>query len=207
MVSYVTKINDNAFQYRYSLTSVVIPDSVTSIGAGAFKGCNIKDATIPAIACSYIKGSSLRTLVITSGDTIAKSALSNCTNLTSVVIGDSVTSIERMAFYGCTNLISLTIGNSVKTIGDYAFYGCSSLTSVVIPDYVTLIDEYAFYNCTSLTSVVIPDSVVTIDRYAFAYSSNLTIYCEVESKPNNWDSNWNYSNCTVVWGYKPAVTA
>ena len=61
--------------------------------------------------------------------------------------------IPGYAFRGCSSLTSITIGNNVTSIGDSAFYGCSSLASITIPDSVTSIDNFAFYDCSSLTSV------------------------------------------------------
>ena len=112
-----------------------------------------------------------------------------------------VTSIDNSAFHNCKSLTSIEIPNSVTSIGDYAFYNCLSLTSVDIPNSVTSIGDYAFYNCSSLTSVDIPNSVTSIGSSAFVYCDSLTIYCEASSQPEGWNSTWNYSNCTVVWGY------
>ena len=70
--------------------------------------------------------------------------ISSCSSVTSVVIGNSVTSIGNFALYGCSNLTSVTIPNSVTSIGHYAFYGCCSLTSVTIPNSVTNIGDKAF---------------------------------------------------------------
>ena len=125
-----------------------------------------------------------------------------CTSLTSVTIGNSVTTIGDEAFLGCTGLTSVIIPDSVKSIGDEAFEYCSSLTSVTIPNSVTSIGEWAFGNCTSLMSVIIPDSVKSIGPWAFGNCSSLTIYCEAASQPSGWNSNWNVSNRPVVWGYK-----
>ena len=181
----VTSIGNHAFNDCGSLTSVTIGNRVTSIGDDAFWGCDsLTSVTIPNSVTS-----------------IGWGAFTNCTSLTSVTIPNSVTSIDRSAFNGCSSLTSVTIGNSVTSIGKYAFYGCTSLTSVVIPDSVTSIGEYAFYGCYSLTSVVIPDSVTSIGYYAFYDRDSLTIYCEAASEPSGWNSDWNYSNCPVVWGY------
>ena len=93
------------------------------------------------------------------------------TSVTSVTIGDSVTSIGDYAFSYCTSLTSVTIGDSVTSIGNYAFYNCSSLTSVNIPDSVTSIGDYAFYECTSLASLTLP--ILFKDSYSsFSLSSD-----------------------------------
>ena len=94
-------------------------------------------------------------------------------NIKSVIIENSVTSIDSCAFDGCTSLTSVTIPNSVTSIGDCAFYNCTSLTSVTIPDSVTNIGAFAFCACTSLTSVTIPDSVTSIGRDVFYYCTSL----------------------------------
>ena len=82
--------------------------------------------------------------------------------------------INRYAFRGCSGLTSVTIGNSVTSIGDYAFWDCSGLTSVTIPDSVTSIGYWAFSGCSGLTSVTIGNSVTSIGDYAFRYCSGLT---------------------------------
>ena len=140
------------------LKKINIPDSVTSIGLGAFYGCeNLAEVIIPDSVTS-----------------IGEYAFDSCTSLASVIIPDNVTSIGYSTFYGCESLTSVTIGNSVTTIGSWAFRYCSSLTSVTIPDNVSSIGSYAFYGCTGLTSVTIPDSVTLIDYYAFSGCTSLT---------------------------------
>ena len=118
-----------------------------------------------------------------------------------IVNGENIIikTIAKKAFYDNDTITSVTIPDSVTTIGDYAFFDCDSLTTIYIPNSVTRIEEYAFSHCSSLTSIYISNSVITIGQYAFRYCSNLTIYCEVSSQPSDWDSDWNYSNCPVVW--------
>ena len=114
----------------------------------------------------YYIPSSLRSVTVTGGN-IPVGAFSGCAMLTTVTIGNSVTSIGDSAFVGCTGLTSVTIGNSVTSIGDEAFNNCTGLTSVTIPDSVESIGEDAFSSCTGLTSVTIGNSVTSIGRNAF----------------------------------------
>ena len=106
---------------------------------------------------------------------ILPEAFLNATNLTDIVIPDSVTSIGFWAFKNCSSLVSVTIPDSVTSIGDSAFDACFSLVSMTIPDSVTSIGEWAFSSCSSLTSVVIGDSVTSIGNYAFLDCSNLYV--------------------------------
>ena len=156
----VASIGDNAFRYCYSLTSVVIPKSVTSIEYSAFYEC-----------CSLISA------VIPNGETSIDNGLFyNCYSLTSVVIPNSVTRIGSTAFHNCYSLTNIVIPNAVKSMGYSAFYYCYSLTNVVIPNVVNGIDDYVFYNCYSLTNIVIPSSVKYINQYVFQYCYSIIKY-------------------------------
>ena len=166
---------------RRSLTSLVIPDSVTNIGDYAFSGCSslssvvIPDRVTSIGDCAFENCSSLTDIVIPDGVTnIGKCAFEGCRSLTDIVIPDGVTSIGDCAFENCFSLTGIVIPDSVTGIGKFAFDGCSSLSSVVIPDSVSCIGSGAFKNCSSLSSLVIPDCVTSIGNYAFAYCKSLT---------------------------------
>ena len=176
-----TSIEAYAFSECTKLTSITIPDSVNSIGSSAFSGCNsLEELTLPSLFDQEISyyfnssvPSSLKKVTINSGD-IPGYAFSNCSSLTSITIGNNVTSIGAYAFSYCSSLTSITIPGSVTSIGDSAFSYCSSLTSITIPGSVTSIGDYAFSYCSSLTSITIPGSVTSIDNFAFYDCSSLT---------------------------------
>jgi hypothetical protein len=90
------------------------------------------------------------------------------TDLTGVVIPDSVTSVGNMSFYRCTALATVHLGNGVSTISGEAFSRCGSLTNIVIPDSVTYIHDRAFASCTNLTEVILGNGVSGINGEAFA---------------------------------------
>ena len=117
----------------------------------------------------------ITSVIIGNGVTsIGSKAFYNCATFTSVSIPNSVTSIGDWAFGNCIGLTSIIIPNSVTSIGEAAFKYCSGLTSVTIGNSVTSIGEYAFYYCTGLTSVTIPNSVTSIGNVAFSGCSGLT---------------------------------
>ena len=200
----VTSISDGSFSGCSGMNEITIPTSVTSIGKSAFSGCSgLKEVTIPnsvtSIGSSAFYGcSGLRSFTVADGDTdisfesnvFGGTKGANIRNLyvgrdwtgklpisgdlSTLTIGNSVTSIGGFAFYGCSGLTELTIPNSVTTIGDNAFSGCSGLTEVTIPNSVTTIGGSAFSGCSGLKELTIGNSVTSIGGYAFSGCSGLT---------------------------------
>ena len=207
----LSTIGNSAFLRCYSLTSIEIPNSVTSIETQAFWHC-----------------SSLTSIEIPNSVTnIGSNAFRNCSGLTSITIPNSVTSIDNEAFPGCSGLTSITvesentiydsrdncnaiiekatstliagckntvIPNSVTSIGRYAFYDCSGLTSIIIPNSVTGIGTVAFSGCSGLTSITIPNSVMSIYNNIFAGCYSLASI-QVESGNTKYDSR---GNCNAI---------
>ena len=122
----VTSIGANAFKNNTTMISVTIPDSVTSIGASAFYGC---------------------------------------TSLVGVIIPDSVESIGNSAFYSCSSMVTIQLSNNIKfnSIKQSTFDNCKSLKSIEIPDNIVKITESAFARCSSVEEIYIPKSLQQVE--------------------------------------------
>ncbi len=168
----VTSIGDSAFSACNGLMEMTVPfvganSNVTSASSSTLFGYifGTSSYTGGTAIKQYYSSSSYKTYYIPTllkkvtimGGNILDGAFYNFGGLTSVVIGDNVTSIGKDAFYNCGGLTSVVIGDNVTSIGKNAFYDCDSLTSVVIGDNVTSIGDDAFTGCSSLTSVYITD--------------------------------------------------
>ena len=193
----VTEIGDSAF-LGCSIQSVVISESVQSIGDKAFKACgNLTDVFIPksvthigecAFQCydiGYGDGytietfSHLTSIVVENGNPVYDSR-NNCnaiietaTNLLLVgsantIIPVGIQSIAGGAFEGCTGLISIDIPDSVKDIYAMAFAICSDLSSVKLHNGTTSMGDGAFFECTSLKNIYIPCSIQEIGNHIFS---------------------------------------
>ena len=205
----VRAIGASAFATCSGLTSITIPNSVTSIGANAFEGCSaLTSISIPqsvtSIGSNAFDGcSALETISIPDGMTniggafdgsawynhqpdgliyignVAYQYKGTMPENTSITLVDRTLGIADNAFNGCSNLASITIPNSVKNIGNKAFQGCSSLKSVIIPNSVTSIGSNAFRNCSNLTTFNLPNEWVSIGDYAFTGCNFLGNYTSI----------------------------
>ena len=128
---------------------------------------------------------------------IGYAAFSNCSNLVSITIPESVTRIGEEAFYNCSELRNITIPESVTSIGYSAFAYCTSLASITIPESVTSIGYSAFSNCTSLASITIPESVTFIEYSAFENCENLDVVIE-NSRANVYVGYGAFAGCKSV---------
>jgi len=138
----VTRIGEGAFDFC-PITSITIPNSVTSIGKRAFNASYLLTSiTIPESVTS-----------------IEEQVFQSCIRLISITLPNSLTKIGYEAFSHCRSLTSITIPSNVTSIGGNACWRCSSLTSIIIPSSVTSIGDEAFLGCISLTSITLLNPV------------------------------------------------
>ena len=186
-------IDESAFANCRFLTEIVIPNSVTNIGFGAFSGCDkIQKMTLPFVGESsdgkgatyvgYIFGCSI--------DYKYKQDSFVPASLKSVVINGFIGS---GAFEECNNIETVVISGATTTIGSRAFCRCRSLTTVTILDGVTTIGYDSFEYCYNLSEITIPKSMTTIGNEAFYSCSKLKVV-------NNW-SDLKFTKGTTLYGY------
>ena len=162
-----------------------IPGSVADIGAYAFYGC---------ISISNIK-------IPDSVTSIGEWAFSKCSNLKNITIPNGIKEIKRSLFDGCTGLTNIVIPDSVTIIDESVFFKCTSLSDIELPSGLLSIGTRAFFGCTGLRDIIIPENVATLGAVVFQDCLHVNIYVKQESQPAGWESNWNYLNFPVVWGY------
>ena len=178
-----TRIPANMF-YAYSgsdtaanLKSVTIADSVTEIGANAFREC----ADLSGVAI----GNGM--------ETIGSAAFQGCKELTDIDFGTSVTTIGNDAFTSCTALVKVTFPESLTQIGSYAFFECSKLSDISFPSSLTAIGEGAFKDCTAIVELTLPEKLSTLGKRAFESCTELAKITILSTKlednkyhKNNW---------------------
>jgi hypothetical protein len=218
----VMRIGDRAFSECTGLSSVTLPDSVTSIGEAAFQDCT-----------SLTSATNLGRV-----NMIGAGAFSGCASLAAITIPESVTNIGPAAFAGCSSLKAIRcsatnstystvegvlfkdsestliacpagktgtyrIPNTVNTIEFKAFFGCSKLTGVVMPCSINSIRDLAFSFCTNLSGIYFEGSPPHANSSVFSHADNLIVYHLPEFP--DWDSSYS-ERPAVLWELKAVVT-
>ena len=187
----VAVIGESAFGGCIELKEVSIPDSLTSIGENAFGDCPIETAKMPTLAIPCVAGAELKTVEITSGDSIAAGAFNGCNLLESIAlpfVGGSHSATNGASVFGFIFGYKTTTDSSMKfadAVYQYEGYDISLRTTYYYHYFIpkslktvkisgTEIGSRAFYNCADLTSIAISDSVTSIGIDAFYNCSSLT---------------------------------
>lgn len=162
----VTYIDGGAFQNNTGLASVVIPDSVNTIGWSAFADCTaLTSVTLPA---------NLKKL--------DPYVFKSCKNLTGdIVLPEGLTSMSSGVFWGCSSITSVSLPKYIKTIGENSFNGCTDLESVSFTDDLTAIEAKAFNGCAKLQNITLPETLKTIGAYAFYGCESFTEFIMPDS--------------------------
>ena len=188
-IEWTESIPEGAFSGSY-IESVVLPESITSIGNTAFNTCqNLRSINMPRSlreigqqAFGYCNRLTSSIALPYGLQSIGNSAFYKCEGIKSVTLPNSLQTIGNSAFYGCTSLSTVRIPKSVETIPSYAFAGCTGLKSVQLCEGLKSIREWAFLNCTSLHSLALPAGLTSMSMSAFSKTalSTLTIPSTVE---------------------------
>lgn len=181
----VREISEDAFNGNDTITTVILPDGVISVGDYAFAFCdNLETIELneglqiigEGAFYGYNSTNKIKSIIIPSTVTeIEKNSFRSCQNLENVIFsGDNITTIGEYAFLECTKLSSITLPNSVTNMGSSVFEDCISLKSVKLSNGLTEIPSNCFNGCSSLTAIDIPDSVIKIGGSAFRECTSLS---------------------------------
>lgn len=203
-------IGEKAFE-NTSLESMDIPNNVTYIWNGAFKGCTLLNtikmpSQLKHIGSSSFQGcTSLNEILIPDNVFyVGSNAFADCTSVNTIYFGKNIKDIGISAFQQCSKLKSIDLPQELYYLGKSAFEGCSNLRTVILPDHfeeietstfkdcielkdliigtsVTKIGSSAFLHCPKLETINLPSSISNIENYAFAYTG-------VKQMEVNWNT-------------------
>ncbi|MBN2504727.1 MAG: leucine-rich repeat protein [Bacilli bacterium] len=187
----VTTIAEEAFMGASQFTHLSLPDSLITIEDSAFKDCTgLLEVTIPDTVIN-----------------LGRWAFENCSSLTKVTFGDGITSLKLSTFRYCSSIETVILPPALELIEDEVFSSNTHLTSITLPQTLTSIGRRAFSTCESLKVIYLGEGIETLGEDVFYDCDELIIYTSMPSAPLGWSSNWNPSNCLVLWSNEVVTIA
>ena len=203
----VVGVDASAFKDQHKLTGIIVPDSVTHIGAGAFSGCNrLESITIPFVGESLnanknltyifsVVPQSLKTVTVTSQDRIEDLAFKGCNHIEKVFYRQTIDYVGTSCFEGCELLNTfnsetegtLCLLGEMEAIGNSAFKGCESIKNIIFSDETLTIGSSAFSGCKNIEALTLTERIRTIGDYAFQglkKITNIVVHNSTESIGN-----------------------
>ena len=185
----ITALSDEAFAYTNidHAVNLIIPDTVVSVGDGAFMKSSEVTFDIQGVLTS-----------------IGESSFEGCTLLSSVKLGKGIETIPFMCFFECSSLKTINIPEGVTTIEENAFEGCTSMLTVVLPSTLSTIEDSAFAYCSNIKSVFFGGTEEQFDAIEIADSNeaitDANLYIYSESEPTDDGNYWHYEGGSpVIW--------
>ena len=201
----VVGIGQSAFSECSGLTSVTIPNTVTSISNNAFYNCDaLKQIEIPSSVQTigqqaFYSCGALQEVALNEGlQTIGYRAFEECRKLSQIEIPSSVEQLNERAFYNCTALQEITFQEGLQSIGSNAFRSCTSLKSIQLPESLTSIGTEAFRSCSSLSSVKLPSTLTVISDLSFDGTGITTIEIPNSVQAINYSAFGSCPNLTSI---------
>jgi len=206
----IVEIFSKAFDGDTTIETLYIPNTLKKIGSYAFR----ENTSLTSITFeensqletidmhAFYNASSLTGVILPDQLKVIGILAFRNTAITEIVIPNSVVTIDNYAFEMCYDLevVSFETGSSLQTLG-IGVFSRTGVIDIVLPNSVTSIGNYCFQINASLLSVYIPESVIYVGSHLFSNSVNAVVYVQSAVQPTLWNSDWNSTGNTVVWGY------
>lgn len=190
----VRKIVSGAFENK-NVVTVTISESIKEIGAGVFKGCkNIKKMVLPFVGKNRENNlckESVFGYIFGSSSTLA---------LLPVMTTEQSYDTDKSLFYFVPSSLKEVVITDATIIPYGAFSNLVNIKRVIFDNRIENIGQKAFYNCNKLEAIYLSSNVKNVASQAFVQCKNIVVYCQPESAPSNWSSNWKDENTLIYWG-------